>query len=71
MDGAHHNGMMGAMAGQHGEASCPGTQQSEHGSAPAPTGQAQGAHQHADSAPAECPPVATDPHQHGDTPAPN
>lgn len=71
MHGAHHDGMMGAMAGQHGDASCPGAQQSEHGSAPAPSGQAQDAHQHADSAPAECPPVAADPHQHGDTPPPN
>ncbi len=71
MHGAHHDGMMGAMAGQHGEASCQGAQQGEHGSAPAPSGQAPGEHQHADPAPTECPPVEADPHQHGETPAAN
>lgn len=71
MHGAHHDGMMGAMSGEHGQANCPGAQQSEHAPAPAPSGQAQGEHQHADPAPAECPPVAADPHQHGETPQPN
>lgn len=71
MDGAHHDGMMGAMSGEHSQANCPGAQQGEHGSAPAPSGQAQGEHQHADPAPAECPPVAAGPHQHGETPPPN
>ena len=54
MHGAHHDGMMGAMSGEHGQANCPGAQQSEHAPAPAPSGQAQGEHQHADPAPAEC-----------------
>ena len=57
MDGAHHDGMMGVMSGEHSQANCPGAQQGEH--------------QHADPAPAECPPVAAGPHQHGETPPPN
>ena len=71
MHGAHHDRMMGAMAGEHGQANCPGAEQGEHGSAPSASGQAQGQHQHADQAPAECPPPAADSHQHGETPPPN
>lgn len=66
-----HDGMMGAMAGQHSEANCPGAPQGEHAPAPAPSDQAQGEHQHADPAPAECPPVEAEPQQHGETPTPN
>lgn len=71
MHGAHHDAMMGAMSGEHGEPNCPRAPQGEHGSAPAASGQAQGEHQHAEAAPPECPPVAADPHQHVETPAPN
>lgn len=71
MHGAHHDGMMGATSAEHGQATCPGAQQGEHESAPTPSGQAEGEHQHADPAPAECPPVEAEPHQHGETPTPN
>lgn len=69
MHGAHHDAMMGAMSGEHAQANCPGASESQH--APAASGQAQGEHQHADAAPAECPPADAEAHQHGDTPAPN
>lgn len=71
MHGAHHDGMMGAMSGEHGQENCPTAQQGAHTPPPAPSGQAQGEHQHADPAQAECPPAETEPHQHSDTPTPN